>query len=154
MGAASSKGSTYAGAAVWDVLGAEVTAQMLGHVVIDVPAAAAGAGAGAGLGSAGGSSRHGQKVLLVLVPEAQLSRVNDDCSGSSSSSSSSWLQDVEQQQLCALTGMAAVTCALVLPAVRQYRCVVLTEAEWQRWAAAGGQQQQAQALQQLVAASV
>jgi hypothetical protein len=159
MGAASSKGSTSVGAAVWDVLGAQVTAQLLGHVVVDVPAAAAGASAGAGVGSAGGSSMYGQKVLLVLVPEAQLSRVmNNDCSGSSSSSSSAGQgQDAEQQQqqqLCVLTGMAAVTCALVLPTVRQYTCVVLTEAEWQQWAAAGGQRQQAQALQQLVTASV
>jgi acyl-coenzyme A synthetase/AMP-(fatty) acid ligase len=159
MGAASGKGgaaaaAAAAGGAVWDVLGAEVTAQLLGHIVVDVPAAAAAGSGGAGV--AGDSSRHGQKVLLVLVPEAQLSRVlGDDFSGSSSSSSS-WRQDGEQQQqqLCALTGMTAVTCAFVLPTVRQYMCVGLSEAEWLRWAADGGQQQQAQALQQLLTAAV
>jgi hypothetical protein len=44
--------------------------------------------------------------------------------------------------------MAAVTCALLLPCVRQYRCVMLTETEWLHWAKEGGPGRQAQALLQ------
>ncbi|KAF6255955.1 hypothetical protein COO60DRAFT_1659853 [Scenedesmus sp. NREL 46B-D3] len=136
------------GAAVWDALGAEVTAQLLGHVVVGVPAAAGGVGVEVGGGSSS-SSRRGRAVLLVLVPEAQLSRV-----GNHSSSSSSSMLDTEQQQQQqqrGAAGMAAVTTALLLPTVGQYRCVVLTEAQWAGWAAEGGGERQALALQQLVA---
>jgi hypothetical protein len=121
-----------------------VTGQLLGHVVVEVP------------GSSSSSSR--RKVLLVLVPEGQLSRVSEPIAVNSStnnSSSSSSMMDAsrkqqQQPQECRVTGMAAVIAALLLPTVRQFDCVMLTEAEWQGWAAEGGQQQQEAALLQLL----
>lgn len=137
-------------AGLWGALGAEVTAQLLGHVVLTVD----------GGSTSSDSSSSSKEVLLQLVPNSQLLRaesthkrhgqeVDDttmekttDASTAAPLSHDVWLQQI--------TGGGAVAAGLLLEQQTCYaQAVIVTEAQWQQWAAKG-QQAQASALQQLL----
>lgn len=145
-------------AVLWDQLGRETTAQLLGHLVVQLDTAAV-------TKDRNGSAK--REVLVFLVASSQLNRTAGLMNSGISQDTDTYAQPVAsadpllaatavgQGWLQQVTGCAGVIARLLLPQLRCYSgYVVVTEAQWLQWAAAGGQEAQAAALQRLLRSSI
>lgn len=156
------------GDTVWDLLGPQITEQLLGHVVITVNTAAAAADGGSS--DSDWLSSFTQEVLVCLVPDCELRRTADadaqTGAGQASqqmSSAADSLGDVVDaagghgapvQAVAAgcLTGGSSVAAGLLLQQQTCYKhTVVVTEAMWRQWGTAS---KRSAALKQFIIGTV
>lgn len=115
---------------IWQQLSPASTAELLGHVVIEVPSAAA---------------AQSVEVLLQLVPAGECCTALDEEIGGTAEGQIGQQQQLVRRQL----SWRAAVAAHLLQGQHQYVGVLLTEQEWDSW-----DDQQLHKLQALIAAAV